>query len=84
MNKTRDELSNVATTLSTLSLHGSWLAANLTEIVNDVKNMCNSSTVGGQAGCGNFQEDKYKVSANFSNVRAHLPFFGGLLWVFSL
>ena len=84
VNKTRDELSNVATTLSTLSLYGSWLAANLTEIVNDVKNVCTDSAGGGQAGCGNFQDNKYRVSANFSNVRAHLPFFGGLLWVFSL
>ncbi|XP_076445550.1 prominin-1-A-like isoform X2 [Babylonia areolata] len=63
VNRTREELSNVAVQLVTLSTNGQWLAGNLTQIANTVDAFCGTT-----AQCGNYNRQKYRVNANFSDL----------------
>ena len=83
VNKTRDELTNVAAQLSTLSSQGSQLAENLTIIGKEVQAQCDQSASAGRAVCGNFKASDYAVSANFSTVSGHLFFFSSSFFFLS-
>ncbi|XP_070187748.1 prominin-1-like isoform X2 [Littorina saxatilis] len=66
VNKTQSALANVADQLSTLSSYGTWLKENLTQIADDVSSACQSA---GSTVCGNFNRNKYGISADFSMLK---------------